>query len=419
MTLEPVSRRGLALAAVLATIGLSAFRGARLELGPLLVHPYLVPMFVLFAMAAMSQLRRFPRDVLLASVIFVALYAISALPSSGLVGELLKVVASFVTAITCALCLRGPRDFWAATLGLNVAATIMTIKGFAAGLVAYSGYNPLGEIGNKNAFSLYALPPVLLGGYVILDRRAPRWLRIALLVNACLIAFEIFSGANRSGWLGLLLIAIALAVRGQRVRGTVAMAAIGGLVYVLLTQFGSTEVMDYRIKQTQQGYSSDVRREALFEASLRIGLDNPLLGVSPQRLPEELARATRSLEPAIDPHNVFGHVIGGCGLLAAASFLWLGFVAWRRPRPGAPPGSPARFASQLLQIQIVLFIVRGMFSREILYSPTFAAGFGLCIGLCLVEYGALARARRTVAAPARRPAPTAAAPTHDLAPASP
>jgi hypothetical protein len=34
---------------------------------------------------------------------------------------------------------------------------------------------------------------------------------------------------------------------------------------------------------------------------------------------------------------------------------------------------------------ILLFAVRGMFTREVLYSPGFAAAFGLAIGLAMIE----------------------------------
>lgn len=405
-----VSRRAIALSLVLVTIGLSAFRWARLELGTLLVHPYLVPMFLVFGVAAVGQLGRFPRDIMIAIGLFVALYLIATLPAAGAMGEMLKVFASFTTVVTCALCVRTRADFWAATLGLNAAATIMTIKGLAAGMIAYTGYNPLDDIANKNAFSLYALPPLLLGGHVILDSTAPRRLRILLGANACLVAFSIFSGANRSGWLGLIFIAVALVARGQRLRGAAILSVVGGLIYLLLTRYGTTDVLDYRIKQTQAGYHSDERREILLETSFRIGFDNPVMGTSPQRLPYELARVTHSPEPAIDPHNVFGHIVGGCGLICAAAFLWLGVVAWRRPKLSVPDGSAARQSTQLVRIAIALFAVRGMFSREILYSPSFAASFGLCIGLCAIEYGAVVRARRrprlaVAPSPAVAPAP--------------
>lgn len=398
---QKLTQRALALAVVLASIGLSAYKEARIQGAGLLIHPFLVPMFILGAIAGLSAIKTFPRDVLGAVAGFVGWYIVSTLQAGESTGEILKILASFMTVIACALCIQTHKDFWAAALGINVAAGFMTIKGLSAGLVAYTGYNPLDHIANKNAFSLYALPAVLLGGYVVLDKRAPKWLRLGLLINGLLIAFSIFSGANRSGWLGMLLISIALAGRGQRIRGLLLTGLLGGVVYVLLHFYGQTDVVEFRLEQTRAGYSSDERRENLLVTSMRIGYENPFFGVGPQNLPYILAYRTHAPEPKVDPHNVFGHVLGGSGVIAFLAFAWLGVVTWRKPRLKVPARSPASHAMQLLRMQIVLFVVRGMFTREILYNPSFAAGFGLCLGLCLIEYRAYARAQQAARAVAK------------------
>ena len=414
---QPASRRALILALILASIALSSYKAARIAFSGLLIHPYLIPMFGLFFGSCMQELRRFPRDVMFGIVIFILTYFVSAIPAPGLLGEMLKVFAAFATVFCCALCVQGLRDFWAAVLGLNVATAVMTIRGLVAGVITYTGYNPLAEVANKNAFSLYALPSILLGMFVALDRRAPKWLRLALAANVAMTAFSIFSSANRSGWVGVIMIAVAFTVRGQRGRrGTAAMLFLGALVYVLLMRYGSTETFEYKVQQTERGYSSDQRRETLFLTAIEVGLDHPLVGVSPQLLPVVLAQRTHAREPMLDPHNVLGHVLGGSGIFCAASFLFLGWSAWKKPKLQVRKRSSASYSTQLLRLQILLFLVRGLFSREILYNPSFAAGFGLCIGLCLVEYGAVAAGasratvERTPAAASALPAPAARAP---------
>ena len=55
-------------------------------------------------------------------------------------------------------------------------------------------------------------------------------------------------------------------------------------------QFGSTTVLDERVKQTVEGNKSDEHRMDILVAALEIGLDNPMIGVSPQQLPFEIGR---------------------------------------------------------------------------------------------------------------------------------
>jgi hypothetical protein len=45
-------------------------------------------------------------------------------------------------------------------------------------------------------------------------------------------------------------------------------------------------------------------------------------------------------------------------------------------------------ARNLLRLMLMLWALRGLFTREILYNPGFCMGIGLAIGLCIVEVGA-------------------------------
>ena len=39
----------------------------------------------------------------------------------------------------------------------------------------------------------------------------------------------------------------------------------------------------------------------------------------------------------------------------------------------------------LVELMVVLTVIRGLFSREILYAPGFAIGLGLAIGFCMIK----------------------------------
>jgi hypothetical protein len=196
-------------------------------------------------------------------------------------------------------------------------------------------------------------------------------------------------GANRSGWLGAALIGLML-FWNRRGKGLILVAVLAGVVAIWILRFGSTTVLNERWRQTVEGNKSDESRVTLFLTCIQLGLENPIIGVSPQRLGWELGRRT-SLSSGLnvlDSHNVFGHIIGGSGLICFGALL---AVAWTlctlKPRDGIPLGGrddPARDARKLVRMLVVLWAARGMFSREILYNPSFSIAIGLVIGLFML-----------------------------------
>jgi hypothetical protein len=380
---------GVALFLVAVLIAGSAFRILRLEVAGLLVHPYLLPMAALAFFAGMPKMHRFPRFALQALIGFVLLYFLSTIPAGGSVGEMAKMVASALTLLTGALVVRNRKDFLAAVLGLSTAAALLAVRGLTSGGVGtLAGINPLEEVANKNAFSLYALPPILLASFLAMEKETPRWLRVTYLGMSAVTVVAIFSSANRSGWLGVVAIVVLLYSRRHRLKATFFLAGLGLVSYLLLTQYSSTQTLEYRWQQTMGGLGSDDVRRDLFWACLQIGAEHPLLGVGPQQLPLELARKLELLNPAIDPHNALGHVIAGSGIpafLLLAAFAW---SLWRRPPNLLRRNTftePARQAHNLLRMMILLWLLRGLFSREILYSPAFSMGLGLCVGFCVLH----------------------------------
>jgi len=366
----------------------SAFRWSRLGFAGLMVHPYLPPMIGVFVLAALPRIARFPASILRAMVLFFLSYSlatISGTPSAS-ASEILKVGASVLTIITMALAIRTEPDYRAAVLALNIALVVMSLgallRGASEGL---TGINPLEQMANKNAYSMYALPAVLLGGSVVLDPRASRWLRVVLSATVMLISFAVFSTANRSGWVGVILIGLMLVSRGRRVQGMVLVAVVAGGIYMFVGRQESTRnVLQHRYDQTVGRNYSDTMRKRLFYAALEIGLEHPFLGVGPTRLPYYLADRLKNSMDGIDSHNVFGHLVGGSGLIVTGIFLLGGLLMLRGPR--RPPDTPeGHEALALVRMMMALWVMRGMFSREILYNPSFAIGLGLTMALCLIH----------------------------------
>jgi O-antigen ligase len=382
-------RPSRASAAALFLLGIllaaSAFRALRLEVGGLFVHLYLVPTALLF-LVSLPRLGEFPRAPLLTSAVFLVIYTVATLPADGAAGETAKVVSSFITMITVALLVRREGDLIMGTLGMALAIAFLSARALL-GDVTISGVNPFEGMGNKNAFSLYSLPILLLIGFVFLRVRTSRLVRAILVGCALVMLATTFQSGNRSGWLGVLVIGTMLLTTGRRLRDIIIIALLAGLTYLTMTRFVSTDVLEYRLEQSRAGLSSDSLRQELFVTSMEVGLANPILGVSPQRLPSELARRLSLSFEAVDPHNVVAFFVGGTGFLTTLSFLAVGVTLWRRPRK-LEWTRERRDSWALLRMMLVLWIVRGQFSREVLYAPAFFIALGLAIGLCRVRMAA-------------------------------
>jgi O-antigen ligase len=200
-----------------------------------------------------------------------------------------------------------------------------------------------------------------------------------------------FSYAYRSGWLCVGLTGVLLLWRGKSVRGVIYVAIMAATGAFLMERYGDTELFLFRLKESFSSHNTDSYRWDLFKGCVEVGLENPVLGVSPQNVPSEISRVTHSNWYVADSHNVYGYLIGGTGLIATAVFLYMGWTLYRNPRkasvPAAktPPDERAIAAHRLLRFMLILWVVRGAFSREILYTPGFCLGLGLVIGLCIVD----------------------------------
>ncbi len=259
------------------------------------------------------------------------------------------------------------------------------------------------ESTNKNGVSIYALPAVLIAIYVILRTDWKHlWLRRLLwpVLLGCigLTSYIMLTNENRSGYVGLALIVMLMFVYVAftprfrvvgRTWGFILLGVLTASTIGILIGLQATKAFERRLEQTEEGIQSDRLRVDLFWTSFQIGLENPILGRSPQQLPYELGRRLSSYgEPMIDTHNVFAHLIGGAGVICTLAFILaaLAFWFWRPPGMRRGQGPPGFYdARNFLRMTLVLFAVRGLFSREVLYNPSFCMAIGLAIGLCIVE----------------------------------
>jgi hypothetical protein len=386
-------------------VGLSGLRSFRPTIGGLLLQPYLVPIGLAFPFVLLLRVGKFPVRPLIGLIVFAGMYAFASIRGSAAAGmdpisENIKVLSAILSIFTVALLVRSRADFMFGAMGLCAAVAAIAYRGLEDENIGERFI----DVANKNSYSIYALPAVLLAGYIVLrfdwSRVAfRRWLWVPMVACAGLASYAILTGSNRSGYLGLAFIVLELFIytllnRRFKIVGRatawILVAAATGAVVGMLVWRQATEAFERRLEQTTEGTQSDRLRMDILTTSIQIGFENPVAGVSPQRLSTEIGQRLYSKyhDPAIDPHNVFAHLIGGTGipcslaLLATAAALWF----WRpKLRPGMQFGAPLFDARNFLRMTMLLWSLRGLFTREILYNPGFCIAIGLAIGLCIVE----------------------------------
>jgi O-antigen ligase len=369
------------------SIALSAFEGARIPVGGLLMHPFLLPAGALFATVAIPRLGRFPGRILVAMFLFVAFFTVSMLQGGdGLAGEFVKLASLFVTILAMGAAVLVIKDSRPAALGLAIGIALMSVNGLRQ-IGSSISINPV-EVANKNAYSIYALPALLVAAVFLFQRTSlSRVARALMTLSALVIAWTVFSTGNRSGWVGVILIVLIVALRGAGLRKRITLVVLVLAGYVLVSRISGTEIIEQRVEVTENGYSSDTKREDLVITAIQIGIENPLLGISPLLLSRALAHRMHEPAPIVDPHNTIGYIVGGAGMLTFMAFIFLGWtLCTSRPASRGRPLSPgARQALSLLRNLTILFVFRGMFSRELLYNPAFATAYGLALGEALIH----------------------------------
>jgi hypothetical protein len=387
MLVGGVSLTGVLLFVTSLLVVASGYTSLRPDVMGLALHPYLVPVALALPFVVMARIVEFPVRILAALLVFTFMYSFSLVNGVSVgVGEIFKMCSGVVTIIACALLVRRRGDFVAGALGLSIAIALLAARGLQEetkmGVDAMQG-------ANKNSYSLFALPAILLAGYVCLRmEKVPAFVKGVFIACTLPALAAIFMSGNRSGYVGALLIGFML-FWDRRGRGMLLVGTITAAVAIGIVQFGSTAVLDQRIKQTMEGNKSDEHRLAILAACLQIGLENPIIGISPQVLPFELGRRTSVVHHlnVIEAHNIFAHVFAASGMICFAALLGVGWTMWNlKARGGGKIGrdDPLRDARRLMRMMVILWVVRGMFTREILYNPSFNIALGLTIGLCML-----------------------------------
>jgi hypothetical protein len=383
-----MSALGILTAIAAAILCASVFRATRLKIGGMMVHPAQIVAMVPLVIAGPRGLRQVPLSLRCALVAFMAIFTLSCLVVPGGIPDVAKVGSSILMILAGAVSVKNDKDMRAIAVCLALAAFVMSIRVFYDPVTRFdelAGYNPMEGVANKNAFSLYVLPGLMLGSYYAFGSKMKPFYRTIVIAMLVVVLIVLFSTANRSGWLGAVLIGLMLAWRFIRnLKRLALIVCFAGSTTYLINHFGNRSVLERRIQETEEGYSSDQLRMELFVASLKVGLANPIIGVSPQRIGFDIQRRSGVMAELTDTHNVYATIGGGSGMIALTLLFTIGWLLWRRPRGSwAWADGRQEEAHYLLRCMVVLWAVRGFFSAEIIYSPAFSLAMGACIGFCI------------------------------------
>jgi len=278
-------------------------------------------------------------------------------------------------------------------VGLGLASGTMGLYGMQSTFTSATGVEAL-DVGNKNAFSLFVLPSVLLCGYLFFEMPVQNKALRTLLKTICVgaigaCALAIFLSGNRSGYLGCVVIG-AMVLKEKKLYGLLLVALMAAGVVYLMMSLQKTDVFQERWNQTfVKKNESDELRGHILLACFKIGLEYPITGVSANKLPTHIGAIVGGEHAGmnvIESHNVFAHIWAGSGILCFAGLCYVAWTLWFMPPPrnkaDLPLAAEFKGAQRLLRMMVLLWMIRGMFTSNILYNPGFSMGLGLAIGFC-------------------------------------
>jgi hypothetical protein len=360
----------------------SAYKQLRFEIGGMAFHPYMFTLGLL-VFRALPRLTHFPARIGRPAALFFLLYTLSLIQGTGFVVQLVKISVMAFTFILIALSVRTREDFIAGAYGLGACAGALCVKGFIRGVEEFGSINPI-EGSQKNAFSLYYLPALTLclfllsAGIVRLNRK---------IILATIVTF-IFAGIvlskNRSGWLASgALVAMLMAMNRGRVKMMIFFGVAAGIA-MIIASIVLSEAENLQIRDATNAERSDQLRIQLVVRAITIGLQNPVLGVSPTRLTRMLGSIVTVSEEGVDCHNLTGYLIGGCGLFTFGAFCLFVFSMLVPPRQARRVNDRLiRDSIRVLSLIVCVWILRAQFQEDVIFSPTFTGALGLCVGFCI------------------------------------
>ena len=331
----------------------------------------------------------------LALVAFLTLFTADCLQGGISLVEPAKMLITVATIWSFSVLLRDRFEVTLASLGAAMAMAVVSLPTILyprSDLTGYGG-SLSGGFGNKNTFSLYALPMILLSVHFALDKRCNWKLRWAFGICAGLAGIGILSGGNRSGYLGLAVIIALVVLRRRKPREVAAVTIGAGLVFFLLSTFGSSKAFWFRLSDPATSHASDAVRVDILGQAMSIGWHNPLIGVGPPNVSKAISTSVGysvqvNLTGGLDAHNLYAYLFAGGGfpLIISMGILLVMLMTWPPLwRWTGPPSAAAKSAMALMQSMVILFAVRAWFSEDAWTTPGFPIAIGIVLAMITAE----------------------------------
>jgi O-antigen ligase len=282
----------------------------------------------------------------------------------------------------------------------TTAAALYGLFGFLSGNLERAA----GPLQDANDFGYLIATVLPLAALLLMEDTRLRWTwigSVAILLAATLATL------SRGALVGVGALAV-WAIASRRVGAGGLLAT--GLVVVTVATLALTlwaPVINERVERKQRIGEENVQsRIAFWEAAGRMSLEEPLLGIGPDRFGDEADRYLRNNPLSIpDPvvHNTYLELLVENGIFALSAFLvmlWTGWRALSRAETEARDMGERRAVRLAAAVKgsLVIAVVAGLFLSEQLTLP-----FWLICGLAASGAFAVAPARASAPA-ATRPA---------------
>jgi O-antigen ligase len=246
-----------------------------------------------------------------------------------------------------------------------------------------------------------------------LKKKAPLFVRIALLPGLALILIQFLRTGSRGGFIGLMAVTLMLFLSSsgrQRVRAVLAGLIILSLTLTVIPQSIRARysyIFGVHDEQEDQGESSAEARQALFRKSVSITLHHPIVGVGPGMF--AVAENNLAIDQGLargywhETHNMYTQVSSENGIPALLFFGAILVTVVKRlsairrleKNTDEPGLAEAARVAYWIRLAVIGFLVTGAF-LSCAYSELL---FVLC-GLTVALQRAVNRSSVTIAAPA-------------------
>ena len=369
----------------------SAIKSWRPTIAGLSIHPYV---FVLVLAAPVAIFWKHPvhvRRSLDGWGLMLLIGVFLSFATNGVAGRSLPLLAKWgamgVTFMVTTRLVRSEADYRLGLIGMTIAVAAIGLRGlFLHQFTPRSYVEVMPGIGSRNIYSFWTLAPIAFCVWVLATKGPSRR---AKLITTALLAMMVVPqvlSLSRSGWV-LIVATVGLVLAMKRsLRLVLPVLVIGFTVQWGISSYGSGKHVNSRIRDLQEGTTSDANRGRLIRGGLELFLDNPVFGVSQTKLQILLGRKLRFGPMA--SHNLIVDMLAGTGLLGLVPLLMCGLVILRRwwvlRKMGA---GPAADAAGIIPVLLALILLRSMTADEIIYNPAVMISLALAYGAANVAIG--------------------------------